>query len=152
MVFISLLGFPDSSVGKEFTCNIGDPGSIPGSGRSGGEGIDYPLQYSWSSLVAQLVNCLQCGRPGFNPWVGKIPWRRERLPTPVFLPGEFHGQRSLVGYSLQGHKESDMTEKISLHKLWDSKRWVISKQGISVRARKPAEGSKVDQVIQWNRK
>ena len=42
---------------------------------------------------------LQCWRPGFNPWVGMIPWRREWLPTPVFLPGEFHGQRSLVGYS-----------------------------------------------------
>ena len=48
-------GFPDSSVGKESTCNAGDPGSIPGSGRSPGEGIGYPLQYSWASLVAQLV-------------------------------------------------------------------------------------------------
>ena len=48
-------GFPDSSVGKESTCNAGDPGSIPGSGRSHGEGIGYPLQYSWASLVAQLV-------------------------------------------------------------------------------------------------
>ena len=44
-----------SSVGKESTCNAGDPGSIPGSGRSPGEGIGYPLQYSWTSLVAQLV-------------------------------------------------------------------------------------------------
>ena len=43
-------------------------------------------------------------------WVGKIPWRREWLPTPAFLPGEFHGQRILVGYSPWGHKESDMTE------------------------------------------
>ena len=43
-------GFPDSSVGKESTCNAGDPGSIPGSGRSAGEGIDYPFQYSWASL------------------------------------------------------------------------------------------------------
>ena len=43
---------------------------------------------------------LQCGRPRFDPWVGKIPSRREWLPTPVFLPGEFHGQRSLEGYSL----------------------------------------------------
>ena len=48
--------------------------------------------------------CLQCRRPEFNPWIGKIPWRREWLPIPVFLPGEFfpgefHGQRSLVGYS-----------------------------------------------------
>ena len=49
-------GFPDSSVGKESTCNAGDPGSIPGSGRSAGEGIGYLLQYSWVSLVAQLVN------------------------------------------------------------------------------------------------
>ena len=49
------LGFPDSSVGKESTCNAGDPSSIPGSGRSAGEGIGYPLQYSWASLVAQLV-------------------------------------------------------------------------------------------------
>ena len=40
--------------------------------------------------------CLQCGRPGFSPWVGKIPWRRAWLPTPVFLPGEFHGWRSLA--------------------------------------------------------
>ena len=47
--------FPDSSVGKESTCNAGDPGSILGSGRSPGEGIGYPLQYSWASLVAQLV-------------------------------------------------------------------------------------------------
>ena len=43
-------------------------------------------------------------------WVGKIPWRRAWQPTPVLLPGESHGQRSLVGYSPWGHKESDMTE------------------------------------------
>ena len=48
-------------------------------------------------------------RPRFNPWLGKIPWRREWLPIPVFLPGESHGQRSLVGYSSWGRKESDMT-------------------------------------------
>ena len=49
------MGFPDSSVGKESTCNAGDAGSIPGLGRSPGEGIGYPLWYSWASLVAQLV-------------------------------------------------------------------------------------------------
>ena len=49
------LSCPDSSVGKESTCNARDPGSIPGLGRSAGEGIDYPLRYSWASLVAQLV-------------------------------------------------------------------------------------------------
>ena len=48
-------GFPDSSVGKESTCSVGDPGLIPELGRSTGEGIGYPLQYSWASLVAQLV-------------------------------------------------------------------------------------------------
>ena len=51
-------GFPDSSVGKESACNVGDPGLIPGSGRSTGEGIGYLLQYSWASLVAQLVKNL----------------------------------------------------------------------------------------------
>jgi len=49
-------------------------------------------------------------RHGFNPWVRKIPWRTAWQPTPVFLPGEFHGQRSLAGYSSQGHKGLDMTE------------------------------------------
>ena len=50
-----ILGFPDGSVGKESACNVGDPGLIPGLGRSPGEVIGYPLQYSWASLVAQLV-------------------------------------------------------------------------------------------------
>ena len=45
---------------------------------------------------------LQWGRPGFDPWIGKIPWRREQLPTPVFWPGEFHGHRSLTGCSPWG--------------------------------------------------
>ena len=62
-----------------------------GSGRSAGEEIGYPLQYSWASFVAQLVKNLPALREtGFNIWVGKIPWRRERLPSPVFWPGEFH--------------------------------------------------------------
>ena len=52
-------------------------------------------------------------RPGLNPWVGKIPWRRVWQPTPVFLPGNSHRQWSLVGYSLWGHKESDMTDLLS---------------------------------------
>ena len=54
----SSMGFPGSSVGKESACNAGDPGSIPGSGRSPGEMIGFPHQYSWASLVAQLVNNL----------------------------------------------------------------------------------------------
>ena len=51
----AFLGFPESSVGKESSCNAGDPSLIPGLGRSAGEGLGYPLQYSWASLVAQLV-------------------------------------------------------------------------------------------------
>ena len=54
-IVILNLGFPCSSAGKESTCNAGDPGLIPGLGRSAGGGIVYPLQYSWASLVAQMV-------------------------------------------------------------------------------------------------
>ena len=54
----------------------------------------------------------QCRRHGFNPWAGKIPWRRAWQPTPVFLPGESHGQRTLAG------KESDMTEARTHEHLW----------------------------------
>ena len=63
------------------------------------------------SLVAQTVKRLSIMQEtGFNPWVGKIPWRRKWQSTPVLLPGKPHGQRSLVGYSPWGRKESDTTE------------------------------------------
>ena len=64
-------GFPDSSVGKESTYNAGDLGSIPGSGRAPGEGIGYPLQYSWASLVAQLVKNLPAMQ---ETWVRPLGW------------------------------------------------------------------------------
>ena len=64
------LDFPDSSVGKESACNAGHPGSIPGSGRSG-EGIGYPLQYSWASLVAQLVKNLPAMQ---ETWIRSLGW------------------------------------------------------------------------------
>ena len=60
------MGFPDTSVDKESACNAGDPGSIPGSGRPTGEGIGYPHQYSWASLLAQLVKNLPAMR---ETWV-----------------------------------------------------------------------------------
>ena len=66
--------------------------------------VGLPLWLSWSRI------CLQCRRPGFDPWFGKIPWRRERLPTPVLWSGKFHGL-----YSPWGLNESDMTEWLSLH-------------------------------------
>ena len=58
--------------------------------------------------------CLQCRRPGFDPWFGKILWRRKWQPIPVFLPGKFHGQRSLVGYSPWGRKELATSERVHL--------------------------------------
>ena len=57
----------------------------------------------------------QCRRPGFDPWVRKIPWRRKWQPTPVFLPGKPHGQRSLAGYSPCDRTDSDTTEKLGMH-------------------------------------
>ena len=65
------MGFPDSSVGKESTYNTGDPSLIPGMGRSPGEGIGYPLQYSWASLMAQLVKNLPVMQ---DTWVRSLGW------------------------------------------------------------------------------
>ena len=65
------MGFPDSSVGKESACNAGDPISIPGLGSSLGEGIGYPLQYSWASLVAQMVKNLPAI---WETWVKSLGW------------------------------------------------------------------------------
>ena len=65
--------------------------------------------------VAQTVkNLLQCRRPGFHPWVGKIPWRREWQPSLIFSPGKYHRQRNLMGYSPWGCRESDTTERLTL--------------------------------------
>ena len=77
----STLGFPDSSAGKESSCNAGDPGLIPELGRSAGEGIGYPLQYSWAFPMAQLVkNSSAMCETGFDSWVGKIPCSRKGYP------------------------------------------------------------------------
>ena len=68
---MSFKGFPDSSISKESACNAGDPGLIPGLGRSSGEGIGYPLQYTWASLVAQLVKNPHAMR---ETWVRSLGW------------------------------------------------------------------------------
>ena len=74
----------DSSVGKQYACNAGDPSTIPGLGRSAREGIGYPLQYSWASLVAQMVKNLPA-MP--ETWVRSLGWedpqRRAWQPIPV---------------------------------------------------------------------
>ena len=98
------MGFPDSSVGKESACNAGDPGSIPG------EGTGYPLQYSWDTLVAQLVNNLPAMQ---ETWVRSLGWeeplKKGKATHSSILAGEFHGL-----YSLWGCKELDMTEQLAL--------------------------------------
>ena len=73
-----------------------------------------PYRYIWlPRLLSGKESTCQCRRHkrrGFDPWVGKILWRRTWQPTPVFLAGESHGQRSLAGYSPRGHRESDTSE------------------------------------------
>ena len=88
------------------------PGSIPGLGRSPGEGISYStiLELAWWLRWWRIH--LAGGRPEFNPWVGKIPQRRQQLPTAVFWPRESHGQKEPG--NPWGCKESDTAEQLSL--------------------------------------
>ena len=88
--------FPYSSVGKESPCNAGSPYSWVGKIPWRRDRLPIPVFLGFPSGSAGKRICLQCRRPGFDPWVGN-PWRRERLPTPVFWPGEFHGLHSPWG-------------------------------------------------------
>ena len=67
------------------------------------------------NMLSRLVVSLVAQRPGFDPWVGKIPWRKKWQPTSVLLPGKSHGWRSLAGYSPWGCNELDMTEQLHFH-------------------------------------
>ena len=80
---------------------------VRGVAKSQTRPSDFHFALFWASQVAQMVKCLQSGRPRFDPWVGVIPWRRKWHPTPVPLPGKSHGWRSLVCYSPWCHKGSD---------------------------------------------
>ena len=105
------VGFPRGSVGKESTCNAGDSGLIPGSGRSAGEGIGYPLQYSWASLVAHLVK----NPPAmWETWVWSLGWE-----DPLEKGTVTHF--SILAWRIPGRKESDTTEWLSLHLLYFSR-------------------------------
>ena len=100
----------DSSAGKESTCNAGDPGSIPGSGSSLGEGIGYPLQYSWASLVAWLVN----NTPAmWETWVQSLGWKdplEEGMAThSSILAWRIPMDRGAWQAKVHGITESDMT-------------------------------------------
>ena len=96
-----------SSAGKESTCNAGDPGWIPGLGRSAGEGIGYPLQYSWASLVAQLVKNLPAV---WETWVRFLGWK-----DPLEKGKATHSS-ILASRTPWTRRESDMTEPLSLSK------------------------------------
>ena len=116
-------GFSCSSVSKESACKAGDLGSISGLGRSPGEGNGNPLQYSYlenlmhrgawqaTSMGSQESDTAeQLGTVlfiiGSDSWVRKIPWRRGWLPTLIFFSGAFHGQKSLMGYTVHGVTKS----------------------------------------------
>ena len=116
---------------SEWNAGTVDWKSVRGHWQWLGKWVEYQqlqIQLSLVYLLSHLILglpwwlslCLQCGRPGFDPWVGKIPWRRKWQPTPVFLPGESHGRRSFVGYSPRGLKELDTTERLHVHfiSLW----------------------------------
>ena len=108
----------DTSVGKESACNAGDPGSIPGSGRSPGEGIGYPLQYSLAFLVAQLVKNPPTMR---EIWVQSLGWE-DLLEKGKATHSSILAWRIPGLYSSWGPKESDMTERLSL--LISEMRWL----------------------------
>ena len=98
------LGFPDSSVGKESACNTGDPGSTPWSRRSAGEGIGYPLQYFWASLVVQLV---ENSPVMWETWVQSLGWK-DPLEKGKATPLQYSGlENSVHGVSKSQTQLSD---------------------------------------------
>ena len=99
-----MLGFPDSSAGKQSVCNTGDPDSIYGLGRSAREAVGYPLQYSWASLVAQLVKSLLAV---WETWVRSLVWE-----DPL-EKGKATYSSILTWRISWGCKELDMTERLS---------------------------------------
>ena len=96
------MGFPHSSVGKESACNAGDPSLILGSGRFAGEGIGYPLQYSWASLVAQLITNFACsvGDLGSIAGLGRSPGEGKGYPL------QYSGLENSMGCIVHGVTKS----------------------------------------------
>ena len=121
------MGFPGNSAGKELVCNAGDPSSIPGLGRCPEEGIGHLLQYSWASLVAQLVKNLPALQ---KTWVRSLS-QKDPLEEGMATHSSFlawrnpHGQRCLASYSPWGRKESDMTEQLSMAQTLFGFNWVM---------------------------
>ena len=108
-VVIAALPWPCTGITYESLFNM----ELPSDRRNHGpvpSSLGSPGSASGKEPACQ---CRRCWRHGFDPWAGMIPWRRTWQPTPVLLPGESHGQRSLVGYSPGCHKESDTTKATS---------------------------------------
>ena len=103
--------------------------------------------------------CLQCKRPRFTSWVGQVPWRRKWQPTPVFLPGESHRQRSLAGYSPLTHQELDMAEAIEHtgnhypdnHYIYYCGQESLGRNGIALRVNKGIQNAVLGCNIKNNR-
>ena len=114
MLLFSNRGFPYSSVGKKSARNAGDPGSIPGLGRSPGEGISYSLQYSWTSLVAQLVKNPPAMR---ETWVRSLDWEdplEEGMAThSSILAWRIPWTEESGRLQSMGSQELDTTERLS---------------------------------------
>ena len=106
------MGLPHSSVGKESACSAGDPSSIPGLGRSAGEGIGYPLQYSWASLVAQLVKNPPAVR---ETWVRFLGWEDPLEKGKATHSSTLAWKIQSMDCIVHGVAESDTTERLSLH-------------------------------------
>ena len=107
---ILYMGFQGNSASKEPVYNAGNPSSIPGSGRSPGERIGYPILYSWSPLVVPMVTNLLAK---LIPGLGRSPGGRHANPSQYSCLKNPHGQRNLTSYSPQGRKELDTTEQPS---------------------------------------
>ena len=117
-------GFLHSSVGKESACNAGDAGSTPVSGRSPGEGVGYPLWYSWVSLVAQLVK----NPPAmWETWVQSVGWEdpleKEMATHSSILAWRIPWTEDLGGLQSTGCKESDTTEQLHFHFHFKTQYW-----------------------------
>ena len=107
------------------------PGGLPNSGIQPGT----PALQADSLPCEPLGNCLQCRTPGLDPRVRKVSWRREWLPTPVILPGEFHGQRSLVGYGPWESQNVRHTELLTLSSIstFLVSRLLVAQVGVTIR-------------------
>ena len=113
MTISACFGFPGSSAGRESACNAGDPGSIPGLGRSPGEGIGYLLQYSWASLLAQTLKNLPAM---WETWVQSLGWE-DSMEEGMAIHSSILAWRIPMNrgawkatYSPWDHKVLDMTE------------------------------------------